>query len=171
MWDSLQPQDQRGAKILNWILSNDLHILNGGSATWTSQITGYDSIPTSPSVGATSQQKHPGDEQSLLVALTVFLFSSKLITKSATSLLSQELLDGDAMPLTGPTLQMKLSQKWIISLTNQIYHSVYLVLMLFLSQSQLQQLTSEKQNLARNPNPGWLHMCDPKSIHEIASIW
>ena len=61
MWESLQPQDQRGAKILNWILSNDLHILNGGSATWTSQITGYDSISTSPSVGATSQQKHPGD--------------------------------------------------------------------------------------------------------------
>ena len=61
MWDSLQPQDQRGAEILNWILSNDLHILNGSSATWTSQTTGYDSILTSPSLGATSQQKHPGD--------------------------------------------------------------------------------------------------------------
>ena len=33
MWDPLQPQDQRGNKILDWILDNDLHILNDGSAT------------------------------------------------------------------------------------------------------------------------------------------
>ena len=33
MWDSSQPQDQRGDKILDCILDNDLHILNGGSAT------------------------------------------------------------------------------------------------------------------------------------------
>ena len=45
MWDSSQPQDQRGDKILDCILDNDLHILNGGSATWTSRITGKDSSP------------------------------------------------------------------------------------------------------------------------------
>ena len=45
MWDLLQPQDQRGDKILDWILDNDLHILNDGSATRTSQITGNDSTP------------------------------------------------------------------------------------------------------------------------------
>ena len=33
MWDPIQPQDQRGDKILDWILNNDLHILNDGSAT------------------------------------------------------------------------------------------------------------------------------------------
>ena len=33
MWDPIQPQDQRGDKILDWILDNDLHILNDGSAT------------------------------------------------------------------------------------------------------------------------------------------
>ena len=45
MWDSSQPQDQRGDAILDWILDNDLHILNKGSATRTSRITGNDSNP------------------------------------------------------------------------------------------------------------------------------
>ena len=43
MWDSLQPPDQRGNKILDCILDNNLHILNDGSATRTSRITGNDS--------------------------------------------------------------------------------------------------------------------------------
>ena len=45
MWEPLQPQDQRGDEILHWILDNDLHILNDGSATQTSQITGNDRTP------------------------------------------------------------------------------------------------------------------------------
>ena len=45
MWDSLQPQDQRRDEILDWILDNDLLILNDGSATRTSRITGNDSTP------------------------------------------------------------------------------------------------------------------------------
>ena len=36
MWDPIQSQDQRGDEILDWILDNDLHILNDGSATRTS---------------------------------------------------------------------------------------------------------------------------------------
>ena len=40
MWDPIQPQDQRGDKILDWILDNDLNILNDGCATRTSRITG-----------------------------------------------------------------------------------------------------------------------------------
>ena len=36
MWDSLQPQDQRGDEILDRIVDNYLHILNDGSATQTS---------------------------------------------------------------------------------------------------------------------------------------
>ena len=44
IWDSSQPQDQRGDEILDWILDNDLHILNDGSATPTSRITGNGSI-------------------------------------------------------------------------------------------------------------------------------
>ena len=45
MWDAIQPQDHRGDGILDWILDNDLHILNDGSATRTSRITGNDSTP------------------------------------------------------------------------------------------------------------------------------
>ena len=33
MWDSFQPQNQRGDEILDWTLDNHLHILNGGCAT------------------------------------------------------------------------------------------------------------------------------------------
>ena len=61
MWDSFQPQDQRGDKILDWILNNGLHILNNGSATRISRITGNDSTPTCPFVGATGQLKHLED--------------------------------------------------------------------------------------------------------------
>ena len=45
MWDPIQHQDQRGDKILDWILNNDFHILNNGSATRTSRIAGNDSTP------------------------------------------------------------------------------------------------------------------------------
>ena len=45
IWDSSKPQDQRSDEILDWILDNDLHILNDGSATRTSRITGNDSTP------------------------------------------------------------------------------------------------------------------------------
>ena len=45
MWAPLQPQDHHGNKILDWILDNDLHILNDGSATRTSRITGNGSTP------------------------------------------------------------------------------------------------------------------------------
>ena len=43
MCDSSQPQDQRGDKILDCILDNDLHIFTDGSTTPTSRITGNDS--------------------------------------------------------------------------------------------------------------------------------
>ena len=33
MWDPIQPQNQCGDEILDWILNNDLRILNDGSAT------------------------------------------------------------------------------------------------------------------------------------------
>ena len=45
MWDPIQPQNQRSDEFLDWTLDNDLHILNDGSATRTSGITGNDSIP------------------------------------------------------------------------------------------------------------------------------
>ena len=61
MWDPIQPQDQRGDEILDWILDNDLHILNDGSATPTSGITGNDSTSDISFVGATGQRKQLGD--------------------------------------------------------------------------------------------------------------
>ena len=38
MLESLQPQDQRDDKILDWICDNEIHILNDGSATRNSRI-------------------------------------------------------------------------------------------------------------------------------------
>ena len=51
---------------------------------------------------------------------------------------------------------------------NQTYLFVYLVSTIFLS--LLQQSTLRNQNPARNPNLGWLHMCQPNSVLEIASV-
>ena len=47
MWDPIQPQDQCGDEILDWILDNDLRILDNGFANRTSRITGNDSTPDS----------------------------------------------------------------------------------------------------------------------------
>ena len=55
--DSSQPQDQRGDEILTWILDNDLHILNDGSATRTSWIIGNDSTPDISLCGSTWSAK------------------------------------------------------------------------------------------------------------------
>ena len=63
---------------------------------------------------------------------------------------------------------MKSSQKWRTSPTNQTYLLVYLVSMTF--SSQLQQMKSEKWNLARNLNLGWLHTLEAKSVLEITFI-
>ena len=98
----------------------------------------------SPSVGATGQRKHPRYSKHLLVALIIFLFLLKLTTRSTTSLLSRDLLDGDATALTAPALQMKLSRKCTISLTNQTYFSVYLVSMIFSSQLQTTHVQKTK---------------------------
>ena len=67
--------------------------------------------PTSLSVGAIGQQELPGDYQSPSAAPTTYLFSSKLIIRSITSLLSQELLDGNETAWTGPALRTKSSRK------------------------------------------------------------
>ena len=45
LWDPLQPPDSSGETIWDWILDDDLHILNNGSTTRTSHITSNSSIP------------------------------------------------------------------------------------------------------------------------------
>ena len=55
MWDPIQPQDQRGDEILDWILNNDLHILNDGSALELVESLEMTAPPTSPFVGVTGQ--------------------------------------------------------------------------------------------------------------------
>ena len=61
MWDPLQPQDQGGNKILDWIL-DDLYIFLM-MALLLELVESLVMIapPTSPFVGATGQRKHLGD--------------------------------------------------------------------------------------------------------------
>ena len=70
-------------------------------------------------------------------------------------MLSHKLLDGKEMALTGPALPTKLSQRWAIFLTNQIYLFVYLVSMAFSSQILAVATHVKNINLARNLNPVW----------------
>ena len=57
----LQSPDSRGDEILDVILDNNLHILNDGSATRTSRITGNDSTPDISPCGSNWSAKHPGN--------------------------------------------------------------------------------------------------------------
>ena len=61
LWDPLQPPDSRGDKILDWIIDNDLYILNDGSATQTSCVTSNDRLLTSHSLAAIGQPRHLGN--------------------------------------------------------------------------------------------------------------
>ena len=45
LWDEHQPQDSRGDQVLNWIIDNELDILNVGDRTRESRITGNPSAP------------------------------------------------------------------------------------------------------------------------------
>ena len=60
MWDSSQPQEERGNEILGWILDNDLHILKMALLLELVESPVMTAPPTSPFVGATGQQKHLG---------------------------------------------------------------------------------------------------------------
>ena len=129
MWDSLQPQDQRGDEILDWIPDNDLHILNDGSAIWISWITGNDSTPDISLCGSNWSVKTSWRLAETIGSSDHLPVKSSSTTKSASSLSSQDLLDGVETVLIGPALQTKLNRKWAISLTNPTYLFEFLVSM------------------------------------------
>ena len=52
LWDEIQPPDDRGEELLDWILDKDLTILNDGSPTRVSRITGNESSPDVTLCGA-----------------------------------------------------------------------------------------------------------------------
>ena len=53
LWDPVQPPDARGNELEGWIYDRNLHILNDGSPTRTSQITGNNSNPDLSICGGT----------------------------------------------------------------------------------------------------------------------
>ena len=111
MWDPIQPQDHRGDEILDWILDNDLYILNDGSATRTSRFTGNDSTPDishcrSNWLAKTSWKLAEPIGNSDHVSIIIEL-NHKICYKPA----SQDLLDGVGMVLIGPVLLTKSNQK------------------------------------------------------------
>ena len=169
MWDSFQPQKQRGNEILDWILDNGLHIINDGSATRTSRTTGNESTHGISFCGSNWSAKTSWRLAESICSSDHLPILTKLNHKICYQLLSQELLDGIETTLTGPALQTKSkSRKWTIFLMKLTYLFKSLVSLTF--SSQLKQLTLEDLNPARNVNLGWLHTCKPKSALEIASV-
>ena len=57
LWDQIQPPDARGNEIEEWIYDQNLHVLNDGSPTRTSRITGNNSSPDISICGATWSTK------------------------------------------------------------------------------------------------------------------
>ena len=45
LWDSTQPSDNRGEEVTDWLIENDLSVLNDGSSTRHSRTTGTGSAP------------------------------------------------------------------------------------------------------------------------------
>ena len=169
MWDSFQPQKQRGNEILDWILDNGLHIINDGSATRTSRSTGNDSTHGISLCGSNWSAKISWRLAESIGSSDHLPILTKINHKICYQLLSQELLDGIETTLTGPALQTKSkSRKWTIFLMNITYLFKSLVSLTF--SSQLKQLTVEDLNPARNVNLGWFHTCKQKSALEIASL-
>ena len=125
IWNLIQPQDQRGDEILDWILDNDLYIRNEGAATRTSRIAGNDGNPHIFLCGSNWSAKTSWRLAEPIAS--TYLFSKKLIVRSTTSLSSRELLDGDKTASSGRALRTKSSRKWATSLTNQTYLFVCLV--------------------------------------------
>ena len=111
MWDSSQPQEQREGEIIDWILDNDLHILNDGSATHTSRTTGNDSTPDISLCGSNWSAKTSWRLAEPIGSSDHLPIIMKEITKSVTSLSSRDLLDGIEMVWTGPVLQTMSNRK------------------------------------------------------------
>ena len=107
MWDSFQPQKQRGNEILDWILDNGLHIINDGSATRTSRTTGNESTHGISFCGSNWSAKTSWRLAESICSSDHLPILTKLNHKICYQLLSQELLDGIETTLTGPALQTK----------------------------------------------------------------
>ncbi len=78
LWDCEQPPDSRGQKIKNWLFEKDLLLLNNGSSTRHSRITGRGSTPDLSECGshwtrkATWEALEPiNDSDHLQISITI----------------------------------------------------------------------------------------------------
>ena len=166
MWDSLQLQDQRGDKILDWILNIDLHILNDSSLSWTSRIAGNDGTPdiflcrsnwSAKTSWRLAEPINSSNHLPILIKINHKICYQSVILRAAR-------WKHNGIDWSCFTNEIKLKMNNLSDEPN----FVHLVSMTFWS--LLYQSTLGKQNLARNLNFRWLHMCKLKSVLKITSV-
>ena len=115
LWDALQPSDSRGYKILDWILNSHLHILNDGSATQTSRITGNVSTPYISLCGSNLLVKTFYKLTESIGSSDHFPVVIEINHKIRYQLVIPRSLNGEVTTLIGPASPKKLNRKWKIS--------------------------------------------------------
>ena len=154
--------------ILDWILDNDLHILNDGSANQAIQITRNGSTTeiflcgSNWSVKTSWRLAEPigsSDHHPIIIELNHKICYKPVIPRSASWC-------RNGIDCSSFTNEVESKMSNLPHESNSSLH-----VSCFIASSCLQQLlTSEKLNPARDQNLGWLHMFEPKSVFEIASI-
>ena len=161
MWDSPQPQDKCGDEILDWILDNDLHILNNGSATRASRITGNDSTSDISLCGSSWSAKTSwrlaepigsSDHLPIIIEVNHKICYKPAISRSAWwrrngvdwSCFTNEVESKMRSLPHEPNLSLQVSRFNEILISTVTTHV-------------------ENSNQPRDLNLGWLHMCGPKN--------
>ena len=164
---SSQPQDQRGDEILDWILDNDLHILNDGSATRTSQITGNDSTHNISLCGSNwlaktswrlAEPVGSSDHLPIIIEVNHKICYKPVIPRSAWW--RRNGLDWSCFTNEVESKMANLPHKPNLSLRVTRFNEILI---------SAATTHIRKQNPARDLKLRWLHMCGPKSALETAS--
>ena len=168
MWDLLQPSSSCGNEILDWILEKDLHFLNDGSATRTSQISNSDSIPVISLWGSNWSAKafwslaEPiGSSDHLPIAIEINheIHYQPVIPGAARW--RRNGVDWSFFTNEVESKMDNLPDESNLSLHVSRFNDILIAAAI---------IHVEKTKPGKNMYLGWLHTCEPKSIPKIASV-
>ena len=168
MWDLLQPSGCCGNEILDWILENDIHTLNDGSATRTSQITNSDSTPVISLCGSNWSAKtfwnlaEPiGSSDHLPIAIEINheIHYQPVIPGAARW--RRNCVDWSFFTNEVESKMNNLPDESNLSLHVSRFNDILIA---------AATIHVEKTKPSKNINLGWLHTCEPKSIPKIAYV-
>ena len=118
LWDLTQPPDKRGEEIEDWVLDNNLAILNNGSPTRINKATGNESTPDLTAIGRkwdgkctweTCDQIGTSDHYPIKITISSKVTHQSVLGKSARILRFNKTMTDAAMKHVGKTKPRKTS--------------------------------------------------------------